>query len=326
MTDISMLQSQITQGSRAALARAITLVESTRNDHRLEAEDLLTRLLPDTGKSMRVAISGAPGVGKSSFIEAFGLHLVSEGRMVAVLAIDPSSPITGGSILGDKTRMEELARAEQCFIRPSPSSGALGGVARHTREALLLCEAAGFDVILIETVGIGQSEVMAASMTDLFIQLHQPMSGDELQGIKKGVMELADMVIVTKADGEALHAANLAKIELERAVSLTRQSPDQSPPILLTSAHNKAGLPEAWIQVRTLYEKRQKSGELASKRRGQANDWLSQEIETELWALLKNHTRYESLAKDTMTRVTESNEHCGRAARQLVHSLLTPVN
>jgi LAO/AO transport system kinase len=322
MTSNTSLESEILKGSRVALARAITLVESTRDDHRSEAEDLLSRLLPKTGHARRLAISGPPGVGKSSFIETLGLHLISKGQKVAVLAIDPSSPITGGSILGDKTRMEELAREEHCFIRPSPSSGALGGVARHTREALLLCEAAGFDVILIETVGIGQSEVMAASMTDLFIQLHQPLSGDELQGIKKGVMELADAVVVTKADGQTLQAAQLAKLDLERAVSLTRSSPDDQPPVILTSAHQKMGLTDAWEIIRSIYDMRQKDGRLALKRAQQSKQWLNQEIETALWELLKNHPRYTSLLAATSKRVVESNEHCGRAARQLVQALL----
>jgi LAO/AO transport system kinase len=324
MSQTLPLESEILNGSRVALAKAITLVESTREDHRLAAEDLLSRLLPHTGNALRIAISGPPGVGKSSFIEALGLQLVSDGHKVAVLAIDPSSPITGGSILGDKTRMEELARSERCFIRPSPSSGALGGVARHTREALLLCEAAGFNVVLIETVGIGQSEVMAASMTDLFVQLHQPLSGDELQGIKKGVMELADLVIVTKADGPTLQAAQIAKLDLERAVSLTRSSSEDQPPVILTSAHQKSGLKDAWDLLQSMHDMRLKDGRLTRRRTMQSKQWLNQEIETALWDLLKSQRQYETLLAATSQRVVESNEHCGRAARLLVHALLSP--
>jgi LAO/AO transport system kinase len=323
MTNLFSLEADILKGSRASLARAITLVESIREDHRSQAEDLLSKLLPKTGTALRLAISGPPGVGKSSFIEAFGLHLIHQGHKIAILAIDPSSPITGGSILGDKTRMEELARVEQCFIRPSPSAGALGGVARHTRDALLLCEAAGFDIIIIETVGIGQSEVMAASMTDLFIQLHQPLSGDELQGIKKGVMELADLVIVTKADGSTLQAAQLAKLELERAISLTRSPEDDYPPVLLASAHQNKGINDAADLIHSMYQHRLKNGRILSRRNAQSRQWLDQEIETALWDLLKRQKNYDKIFADARQRVMAQDEHCARAARRLVDALLT---
>lgn len=314
--------SEISKGSRPWLARAITLTESTRIDHRNQAEEILSKLLPQTGKSIRLAISGPPGVGKSSFIETLGLLLTNAGKKVAVLAIDPSSPITGGSILGDKTRMEELAKSPTCFIRPSPSSGALGGVARHTRETILLCEAAGFEIILVETVGIGQSEIMAASMTDLFIQLHQPLSGDELQGIKKGVMELADLLIITKTDGETKTAAELAKNDLLRAISLTRTDEDTRPDVLLTSAHTGAGIADAWSTIGTLAKKRKDLGLFEKRRHSQTRQWLTQEIQNELEALLASHPAYESLLEKTYQNVDKSGEHCGRAARTLVQSLL----
>lgn len=320
--NVEDLAQQISSGSRLALAKGITLVESTRTDHRLLAENLLTKLLSKTGRSLRVAISGSPGVGKSSFIEALGLLLVSQGKKLAVLAIDPSSPVTGGSILGDKTRMEELSKSSHCFIRPSPSSGALGGVARHTREAVLLCEAAGFDIIIIETVGIGQSEVMAASMTDLFIQLHQPLSGDELQGIKKGVMELADLILVTKADGDTKGPAELAKADLTRAISLTRTEDEQKAEVLTCSALKNIGIEEAWQAVETLRTKREKTGAFNKKRSAQTYDWLFQEINDQLRILLESHPKFESLIATTSSQVQASGEHCGRAARELVTSLL----
>lgn len=322
--DINKLVTQILQGSRIGLSRSITLLESTRADHRKLSEDLLSKLLPKTGRAIRVAISGPPGVGKSSFIEALGMRLVGQGKKIAVLAIDPSSPITGGSILGDKARMEELSKSELSFIRPTPSSGVLGGVARHTRETLLLCEAAGFDVVLIETVGIGQSEIMAASMTDIFVQLHQPFSGDELQGIKKGVMELADLIIVTKADGDALTAAEIAKNELEQAVMLTRTAEHGIPSVLLASAHKNTGIAAVWTSILSFVEQQKASGSHSQKRRAQSRQWLNQEISTELLALLNSQARFEELLKITQQRVETSGEHCSRAARNLILSLLAP--
>lgn len=321
-TSIDQYVKEILSGSRPWLARAITLTESTRDDHRAQAEEILAKLLPSCGKSIRLAISGPPGVGKSSFIETLGLSLTKSGKKVAVLAIDPSSPITGGSILGDKTRMEELAKSNCCFIRPSPSSGALGGVARHTRETILLCEAAGFEIVLVETVGIGQSEIMASSMTDLFIQLHQPLSGDELQGLKKGVMELADLLIVTKADGDTKTAAEIAKADLMRAISLTRTDESTRPEVILVSSLQGIGITEAWTLIKELAEKRRKLGLFDQKRHQQTRDWLSQEISNQLESLLKSHPKYESTLERTYQQVDKSGEHCGRAARVLVHSLL----
>ncbi len=313
---------QICQGSRLWLARAITLTESTLREHRDQAEDILAALLPKTGHSLRLAISGPPGVGKSSFIEAIGKTLILRGKKVAVLAIDPSSPITGGSILGDKTRMEDLAKSEACFIRPSPSSGALGGVSRHTREAILLCDAAGYDIILVETVGIGQSEIVAASMTDLFIQLHQPLSGDELQGIKKGVMELADLLVITKADGETMKPAELARHDLLRALSLTHTDSELRPQVTLVSAHSGKGIQEVLELLDELAAKRKHNGTFEARRHHQTRDWLTQEISNELQSLLTSHPLYEPTLKAAFTQVDKSGEHCGRAARKLVALLL----
>src|SRR6478672_11136472 len=219
---MSELAQQVVDGDRRALARAITLVESTRADHRAEAEALLAEVLPHVGNSVRVGISGAPGAGKSTFIEALGGYLVEQAHRVAVLAVDPSSTRSGGSILGDKTRMEQLTRSPLAFVRPSPTGGTLGGVARRTREALLLCEAAGFDVVLVETVGVGQSEVAVAGMVDCFMLLIAPAAGDELQGIKRGIMELADLVVVNKADGDLAAIAGITAADYANALHLVR--------------------------------------------------------------------------------------------------------
>ncbi len=323
--NVDLLKSEIVKGSRLSLAKAITLVESTRIDHRLKAESLLSQLISKTGRSIRVAISGPPGVGKSSFIEAMGLHLVRSGKSLAVLAIDPSSPLTGGSILGDKTRMEELSKSDQCFIRPSPSSGALGGVGRHTRETMLLCEAAGFNVVLIETVGIGQSEFVAASMTDIFVQLHQPFSGDELQGIKKGVMELADLVVVTKADGDSLSAADLAKKDLERAISLIKAHAEEKTEVVTVSSTKGTSIASTWDNIERIYQHRLKSGIISKKRTIQNREWLDQEILNALQDCLTSHPRYESLLQKTYNQVEQSTEHCAKAARDLVTSLLRSI-
>src|SRR6188472_250749 len=224
MTETGELADAVRAGDRRALARAITLVESTRADHRDDAVELLDALMPATGEATRVGISGAPGAGKSTFIEALGMHLVDAGHRVAVLAVDPSSTRSGGSILGDKTRMEELSRRPEAYIRPSPSSGTLGGVARRTREAMLVCEAAGFDVVVIETVGVGQSEVAVAGMVDLFVLLLGPGAGDELQGVKRGIVELADVVVVNKADGALADLARHTAADYTHALHLVGQA------------------------------------------------------------------------------------------------------
>src|SRR5690606_14799841 len=240
----------VRRGDRRLLAKTITLLESRRPDLAAIGQAVLEELVAETGSAVRIGITGTPGVGKSSFIETFGLHLIEQGRRVAVLAVDPSSLRSGGSILGDKTRMERLAADERAFIRPSPSGGSLGGVAHRTRETLLLCEAAGFDVVIVETVGVGQSEAAVASMVDFFGVLLQPGAGDELQGMKKGVLELADALVVNKADGELLPAAKRARVEYQHALALLRPaSPHWRPPVLLASAATGDGIARVWETV-----------------------------------------------------------------------------
>jgi LAO/AO transport system kinase len=270
---------QVRAGDRRALARAITLVESTRPDHREEAAALLADVLPATGGAVRLGISGPPGVGKSTFIEAFGTHLTGAGHRVAVLAVDPSSSRSGGSILGDKTRMERLVRDGGAFIRPSPSGGELGGVARRTREALLLCEAAGFDVVLVETVGVGQSEIAVADLTDLFVLLASPAGGDDLQGIKRGIMELADLVVVTKADGDLAAAATHAAADIRRALHLLRpRHPEVEAQVLLASSVAGEGVAEVWDAVAAAHTALRASGGLDRLRAEQARAWLWSEL------------------------------------------------
>jgi LAO/AO transport system kinase len=279
------LADRLRRGERRALAQAITLVESTRADHRVLADDLLAGLLPDTGRAVRLGISGVPGVGKSTFIEAFGLHLIAQGLKVAVLAIDPTSQRTGGSILGDKTRMELLSRDPRAFIRPSPAGGTLGGVARRTREAMLLVEAAGFDVVIVETVGVGQSETAVADMVDLFLLLLPPAGGDELQGIKKGIVELADMIVVNKADGELAAAARHAEAEYRHALSLLRPvNPLWRVPVLSCSALTAKGIDAVWDRIAE-YRRllgAEGSGDIARRRAEQARAWMWSEIEESL--------------------------------------------
>nr|WP_267177794.1 methylmalonyl Co-A mutase-associated GTPase MeaB [Sneathiella aquimaris] len=281
---------KIREGNRRYLARAITLAESIRSDHQEQAQSLLTSLLPDTGNSIRIGISGTPGVGKSTFIEAFGKFLTAKGHKVAVLTIDPSSKRTGGSILGDKTRMEELSRDPNAFIRPSPSGGSLGGVARRTREVMLLCEAAGFDVILIETVGVGQSETTVADMVDMFMLLLAPAGGDELQGIKRGVMELADIIVINKADGDLVPVAKRAAAEYRGAVGLMRpKSKHWMPTVLMTSALKKTGIEELWETIGKYREAREEHNELDQQRKDQASAWMWAELDESLMNRLKSH-------------------------------------
>lgn len=277
-------------GNRRALARAITLIESARADHRREAEALLTRLLPATGRSIRLGISGAPGVGKSTFIESFGRHVIEQGHRIAVLAVDPSSRVSGGSILGDKTRMTELARDERAFIRPSPAGSSLGGVARRTREALLACEAAGFDVVVIETVGVGQSETAVADMVDMFVLLLMPGGGDELQGIKRGIVELADLLLINKADGELAAVAGRTAAEYRYALRLLRPaSAAWTPPVLTCSGLTGDGVPAVWEAVERYRSALSATGEIARRRAAQARAWLWTELSESLMATLKAH-------------------------------------
>lgn len=287
--DIDEKAERIRAGDRRALARAITLVESGRDQDRVQAQALLAALLPHTGRSVRLGVSGPPGVGKSSFIESFGSHLIGEGHRVAVLAIDPSSRRSGGSILGDKTRMERLARSPEAFVRPSPTGGSLGGVARRTREALLLCEAAGFDVVIVETVGVGQSETAVAEMVDLFLLLLPPAGGDELQGIKKGVVELADLLVINKADGELVAAARRAAAEYQSAVRMLRPTTaGWKVPVLQASALREEGLAEVWEAIGRFRAALGEAG-LARKRAEQARAWMWSEIDNALLRSFRNH-------------------------------------
>jgi LAO/AO transport system kinase len=278
-TATSELAAALQAADRRGLARAITLVESTRPDHRERAAALLDEVLPVTGKAVRVGITGTPGSGKSTFIEELGSRLTEGGHRIAVLAVDPSSRRSGGSILGDKTRMERLARSDQAFIRPSPSGGTLGGVARRTREAGLLCEAAGFDVVVVETVGVGQSEIAVADMVDCFVLLAAPGGGDELQGLKRGIMELADIVVVNKADGDLAPAAQRAVADYRHAVHLLRpKHPGWQVPIIPVSALEGTGIDETWDAVERFVAQLRDSGRLAHLRSAQSVSWMRDEI------------------------------------------------
>jgi LAO/AO transport system kinase len=279
----------IRSGDRATLARAITLIESKRTDHRRSAHHLVQDLLPLTGNAVRLGITGAPGAGKSTTIDTLGTYLTGLGHKVAVLAVDPSSTRSGGSILGDKTRMAHLAMDPNAFIRPSPSSGTLGGVAAKTRETMLLCEAAAYDVVMVETVGIGQSETAVADMTDFFLVMMLPGAGDELQGLKKGIVELADMIAVNKADGDNIQRAKLAAAEYRAALNiLMPHSANWSPPVLTYSALTANGIAELWNQVLAHKEKMTGSGELAARRREQQVKWMRSMLEERLSARLRS--------------------------------------
>jgi LAO/AO transport system kinase len=285
---VSELAAGLLDGDRRALARAITLVESTRPDHRPDADALLSEVMPRTGGAIRVGISGAPGAGKSTLIEALGLRLVNAGKRVAVLAVDPSSTRSGGSILGDKTRMEELVRRPEAFIRPSPTGGTLGGVARRTREAMLCCEAAGFDVVIVETVGVGQSEVAVEGMVDCFLLLIAPGGGDELQGIKRGIMELADVVVVNKHDGDLARAAEATAADYTNALHLVRpKTPAWDARVVLCSALEHQGVDELWAAVEQHHSALDASGDLARRRAEQSRTWLWAEIGASLLERLR---------------------------------------
>jgi len=287
--DVEGLARDIRAGLRTVLSRAITLIESKRADHRRAAVALTQLLLPQTGKAVRVGITGAPGVGKSTTIDALGSMLTRQGRKVAVLAVDPSSRRTGGSILADKTRMAQLANDDNAFIRPSPSSGTLGGVAAKTRETMLLCEAAGYDVVLVETVGVGQSEIAVADMTDFFLVLAMPGAGDELQALKKGVVELADMIAVNKADGDNLPRAKLAAAEYGAALHiLSPHSPNWSPPVITYSALKGDGIETMWAHILDHRQRLTASGELAARRGGQQVKWMWTMLEERLFAPVRS--------------------------------------
>lgn len=276
-------------GNRRALAQAITLIESTRVDHRDAANDLLQQLIPHSGRAIRLGISGVPGVGKSTFVEALGNHVIDQGHRVAVLTVDPSSAISGGSILGDKTRMELLSRRPEAYIRPSPAGRTLGGVTRRTREALILCEAAGFDVVFVETVGVGQSETKVADMTDMFVLLQLPGGGDELQGIKRGIMELADLILINKADDEMQALAGRSAAEYRNALRLLHpRSVNWKVEVKTCSARDGVGIADAWDVVLKHRDVLESSSQLAVRRAAQARDWLWSEVSDSLIAALQN--------------------------------------
>jgi LAO/AO transport system kinase len=312
----------ILAGDRRALATAITLIESTRPDDRAAAEDLLRTFLAHSGKAVRIGISGAPGVGKSTFIEAFGMRVIGHGHRIAVLAVDPSSTRSGGSILGDKTRMAELARSERSFIRASPAGGTLGGVARRTRDAMLACEAAGFDIVLVETVGVGQSEVAVADMVDLFMLLVQPGGGDELQGIKRGVVELADLVVVTKADGALKEQAGHTEADFKSALSLLGGSGPWQPRVMTCSALEGRGLDEIWAAIESHRVALGTEGALAAKRTGQAKASMWREVEEALVATLRADDRLAGATAELERAVAAGEMTPGVAARQIVEAFL----
>src|SRR5215468_527691 len=279
----------IHSGDRATLARAITLIESKRTDHRKTAHYLVQELLPQTGKAVRLGITGAPGAGKSTTIDVLGTYLTGKGHKVAVLAVDPSSTRTGGSILGDKTRMAQLSADPNAFVRPSPSSGTLGGVAAKTRESMLICEAAGYDVVLVETIGTGQSETMVADMTDFFLVLMLPGAGDELQGLKKGVVEIADMIAINKADGDNLKRAKAAAAEYRAALHiLNPRSPSWSPPVVTYSALTGDGVAGLWASVLDHRKRMTAAGEFDARRREQQVKWMWAMLEDRVFACLKS--------------------------------------
>src|SRR5690242_8120157 len=294
------LAAAVRAGDRRALAKAITLVESTRADHQREAQRLLEILLPRTGGAARLGVSGVPGVGKSTFIEAFGLHLIGLGKRVAVLAVDPSSALSGGSILGDKTRMPRLAAAPEAFIRPSPSAGSFGGVTRRTREALLVCEAAGYGVVLVETVGVGQSEFAVASMVDFFLVLLLAGAGDELQGIKKGILELADSLAINKADGDNVRRAEEAAAQYRAALNLLHRGGMWEPSVLLVSALEARGMDTVWSVIEEHRRVFGASGELARKRREQQQAWF--------WSMIRDGLERHFLAREDVARLLPDME------------------
>lgn len=305
-------------GQRRALAKTITLIESTRVDHQQRAQKVLAVLLPSTGRAIRIGISGVPGAGKSTFIEALGVWLIEQGHRLAVLAVDPSSSVSGGSILGDKTRMELLCQREEAFIRPSPSAGSLGGVAEKTREAMLACEASGYDVILVETVGVGQSETTVAGMVDMFVLLQLPNAGDDLQAIKKGIVEIADLVAINKSDIDP-RASAIARAQWKQALHMLRPtSPNWRPPVMCVSAIKKDGIAEFWSEIERYRTAMTQSGELEEKRRKQALNWMWSMIESGLHYLFRSHPAVHAGLPDLSKQVAEGLTTPGAAAKTLL--------
>ena len=315
---------------RRAIAKAITLLESTRADHRAHGDELLTALLPHTGKSFRLGISGVPGVGKSTFIEVLGLFLIGQGHRVAVLTIDPSSTVSGGSILGDKTRMERLSVHSQAYIRPSPSSGTLGGVAEKTREAMLVCEAAGYDVVIVETVGVGQSETAVAGMTDMFVLMQLPNAGDDLQAIKKGVMEVADLVVINKADIDAI-AAQRAQLQITSAMQLLGMfsgyvESHWHPKAMLISALNNQGVAAFWTEVLDFKARQTANGKFESRRKQQLLAWMWERIDAGLKQAFRQNPAVKALLPGLTAQVVNGQIPASTAARNMLFVHIHPHN
>ncbi|MEM8740028.1 MAG: methylmalonyl Co-A mutase-associated GTPase MeaB [Pseudomonadota bacterium] len=321
--DLAQLSQKIVSGDRRALARAITLVESSRKDHRAAARTLLEKLRETPRAALRIGLSGTPGVGKSTFVESFGMMLLKQDLKVAVLAVDPSSTRSGGSILGDKTRMDRLSRDPNAFIRPSPSQSQLGGVARRSREAVALCEAAGFDVVIIETVGVGQSETVVAEISDLFVLLLAPAGGDELQGVKRGIMEIADLILVNKADGDLKAAATRTCADYAGALRLLRkraQDPDGFPKAMLVSALSETGLAQAWDEMKSLTAWRRAAGLWDQRRAEQARYWFLEDVKQALLSRLDTPEARRAL--DRLGQAVAAGEISpGTAAREMLASL-----
>ncbi|MGI9417641.1 MAG: methylmalonyl Co-A mutase-associated GTPase MeaB [Geminicoccaceae bacterium] len=316
------LAERIMSGDRRALARAITLIESEREDHQAEAEALIAMLLPHTGQALTVGISGTPGAGKSTFIEALGRHVIGSGRKIAVLAVDPTSRRSGGSILGDKTRMPELAASPHAFVRPTPAGAVLGGVARKTREAAIVCEAAGFGVIVLETVGVGQSETAVADMVDCFLLLLAPGAGDELQGVKRGIVELADLVVVNKADGDLLAEANRVRADYQAALGLLRPaSVGWTPEVLCSSALSGDGIDEVWQAILRHRRATEQAGGLEAKRERQRRSWLWTEVQTALIERLRRDPATAKHMRDLERQVVSGDLLPSAAARRLIDKM-----
>ncbi len=321
--DVDELYEGVLAANTLSLARAITLIESQRHDHREVADQLLTKLLPHTGKSLRIGLSGVPGAGKSTFTEAFGNYVTGQGHRIAVLAIDPSSPKTKGSILGDKTRMEHLATNPNAYIRPSPSGCTLGGVARRTREAMLICEAAGYDIILVETVGVGQSEIAVARMTDVFVLVLVPGGGDELQGIKKGIVELADVLVVNKADGDLERAADRAKGSYQNALQLLYPSTSKwIPPVLKVSSVENRGVDTTWETLNDFKDVMIETGNFEKRRMSQARDWMWSEVGDNLMEALRAHPAVNAMVGSLEGEVAHSRATPSSAAKAMMEAFV----
>jgi len=304
---------------RAIIGRAITLIESNAHSHMETAQTLLRHIMPHTGKAIRIGVTGVPGVGKSTFIETFGSYLIEQGKRLAVLAIDPSSCISGGSILGDKTRMEKLSRNDKCFIRPSPSGGTLGGVARKTRESMLVCEAAGFDVIIVETVGVGQSEFTVRSMVDFFLLLMLAGAGDELQGIKRGIMELADAILINKADGDNKVKAEFARNEYERSLHYIKPISDHwTPGVFTCSAMENSGISDIWSVIESYWQKGLDSGYIIERRQAQTLNWMREMIDDHLKSLFYSHPTIENQFPKIEALVLSGNLPPSAAVKELI--------